>query len=94
MTHGTVVVEVSGGCVNNVHGLLPNQEWVLLDWDNLLGDTYAIGDCEEEWASFGPEMQAWIQTEYPDDYAKVQERIAEDRRVAASPESDMEQARR
>lgn len=74
-----LVVEVSGGCVTAVHNLTPGQEWVLLDWDNLLGDMYSVGDAECAWIQFDPLMQAWIKQEYPDDYQKVQERIAEDR---------------
>ena len=75
----TVVVEVAGGCVQNVWNLPAGIEWELLDWDNLLGDVYTRGDCETSWNQFDPQMQAWIQANYPDDYQKIQARIAEDR---------------
>lgn len=74
-----IIVEVAGGCVQDVHGV---AEWTLLDWDNLLADIYTRGDTEREWARFDDEMKMWIASERPDEYAKVQARILEDRQWA------------
>lgn len=75
MKTSTVVVEVSGGVLQAVHGLPAGIDYIVLDWDNLLGDG---ADCLKEWSLFDAQMQAWIQANYPDDYVKLQERIAAD----------------
>lgn len=74
MKTSTVVVEVSGGVVQDVHGLASGIEYVVLDWDNLMDG----GNCADEWSRFDPQMQSWIQANYPKDYARLQSRIAEE----------------
>jgi len=39
-----IIVEVSGGNVQGVWNLPSGYDWQLLDWDNLLPDTYTTGD--------------------------------------------------
>ena len=73
-----IIVEVSGGNVQGVWNVPSGYDWQLLDWDNLLPDTYAAGDTWREWEGLAPELQDEIEANYPEEYAKIQERIAED----------------
>ncbi len=74
-----ITVEVYGGNVTAVHGLPEGYEWQLLDWDNLLpDDCYTKGQTQEVWDSLGTTLQDEVKRMYPDDYAKVLKRIAED----------------
>lgn len=74
----TVIVEVSGGNVQNVWGLQGGQNWELLDWDNLLGDTYTIGDCGRSWMQLSAVLRDDVRRNYVDDYPKIRERINEE----------------
>ena len=73
-----IIVEVSGGNVQGVWNVPSGYDWQLLDWDNLLPDTYTTGDTRREWEGLAPELQDDIEENYPEEYAKIQERIAED----------------
>jgi hypothetical protein len=72
-----IIVEVAGGCVQEVHNA-DRSDWILLDWDNLLGDYGNTGDTQRAWDQFDAETQAWIKQKYPDEYRQLQERIADD----------------
>jgi hypothetical protein len=61
-----VVVEVNGGVVTHVWNA--GDDWVVLDWDNLLGDG---ADSASAWNELSPRMQEFIQREYPEDFAKI-----------------------
>ena len=71
MKRKPVIVEVNGGVVTNVWNC---TEWVVLDWDSLLGDAV---DTKEEWWKFSDEVQRIVQREYPEDFAAIQKRIRE-----------------
>jgi hypothetical protein len=64
-----VIVEVNGGVVTNVWNC---KNWVVLDWDNLLGDG---ADTKEEWSKLSDEARRIVHREYPEDFAAIQKRI-------------------
>ena len=66
-----VFIEVSGGVVSSVKNC--RQSYALIDWDNLLGDA---ADTREEWKQLSKTAQRFIESEYPEDFDKIQDRIA------------------
>lgn len=70
-----VVVEVNGGVVSNVWNC---EDWIVLDWDLLLGDS---ADTKEEWSRLSDQAKEIVKREYHEDYDKIMKRInQEDRR--------------
>lgn len=66
-----VIVEVNGGVVTNVWNC---KDWEVLDWDNLLGDG---ADTKQEWSKLPEEVQKFVEHDYPDDFARIMNRIKE-----------------
>ena len=71
MKRNPVIVEVNGGVVTNVWNC---KDWVVLDWDSLLGDGV---DTEQEWSKLSDVAQQIVLREYPKDFARIQNRIKE-----------------
>lgn len=68
-----VIVEVNGGVVTNVWNA--GENWVVLDWDNLLGDG---ADTANGWNELSQAIQEFVRREYPEDFAKIADAIAKD----------------
>jgi hypothetical protein len=66
-----VIVEVNGGVVTNVWNC---KNWQVLDWDNLLGDG---ADTKEQWSTLSEQVQKIVQHAYPEDFARIMDRIQE-----------------
>lgn len=73
-----VLIEVSGGVVQQVH-CDDSVYYEVLDWDNLLGDMWSSGDTERQLGQLPEWVLTYIQDEYPKDWLKIQERIETDR---------------
>jgi hypothetical protein len=76
MAQEPVFVIVSGGCVQDCPSFVE-----VIDFDNLIGDVYTVGDCERGWENLSEAAQNYVRTVYPDECGKIQARIVEDRRV-------------
>ena len=79
-TRQPVIVEVNGGVVTSVWNA--GENWVVLDWDNLLGDG---ADTMNEWIELSPRVREFIRREYPEDYAKIADAIAKNATASAVP---------
>jgi len=66
-----VFIEVSGGVVSSVKNC--KQPYAVIDWDSLLGDA---ADTPQEWKRLSRPAQRFIESEYPEDFDKIQDRIA------------------
>jgi hypothetical protein len=75
-----VIVEVNGGVVTNVWNA--GENWVVLDWDNLLGDG---ADTANAWNELPPSVREFIRREYPEDFAKLAAAIAKNAAASAVP---------
>jgi hypothetical protein len=72
----TVIVEVSGGVVQDVNVPVETDgTYVVIDWDCLLGDTSTPAETKEQWERFTDDIQAYIRESYPEDYAKILDAI-------------------
>lgn len=76
MAQQPVFVVVSGGVVQETPSFVE-----VIDFDNLLPDIWSNGDSKQAWEQLSTEAQDYVKTMYPDDYAKIQERIAEDAEI-------------
>ncbi|MGA8678495.1 MAG: hypothetical protein WA867_20295 [Candidatus Acidiferrales bacterium] len=75
-----LVVEANGGVVADVWN--SGEHWVLLDWDNLLGDG---ADTAKEWNELSQTVQEFIRGEYREDYATITDAIAKNAATSALP---------
>jgi hypothetical protein len=78
-----IIIEVEGGNVTNVRG---TNDYEVLDWDNLLGDIWTAGDTERTFNGLFSDTREYIKNQCPREYAKIQERIAEDRQRGVMPQ--------
>ena len=75
-----VIVEVSGGAVTNMWNA--GRNWAVLDWDNLLRDG---ADTVHEWNELSPAVREFIRREYPEDFAKMADAIAQNAAASTLP---------
>ena len=68
-----IIIQVSGGVVSEVSGC--NDEYEILDWDELLPSEGNIGDTERYWNELFQSTRDYVKSAYPDDYARVMARI-------------------
>jgi hypothetical protein len=69
-----VIVEVNGGVVTNVWNA--GEDWVVLDWDNLLGDG---AETASDWERLPARAREIVKREYPEEFGKIADAIAQRR---------------
>lgn len=78
MPQQPVFVVVSGGVVQDCPHFVG-----VIDFDNLLPDVAAVYDSRDEWEALSAGAQEHVKEAYPDEYKKIQDRIAHDEKVSA-----------
>lgn len=68
-----VFIEVSGGIVSSVKNC--QQKYEVIDWDALLDS----GDSRREWEKLPRSARRFVESEYPEDFDKIQDRVAFER---------------
>lgn len=72
----TVIVEVSGGVVQDVNVPVETDgTYAVIDWDSLLGDGATPADTKHDWEQLPERVQEYVHERYPEDFDKIQDAI-------------------